>query len=120
MWVAAGILSYLGALTYAEMGAMKPDAGGLYTYIRDAFGPLPGLPLWMDELLRDRERLGGDARRRVLRLLLASSCRVGGIGARLISIGVIVVIAAINVRGTRNSATMQNWTTGAKVAGCSC
>ena len=29
VWVAAGILSYLGALTYAEMGAMKPDAGGL-------------------------------------------------------------------------------------------
>jgi len=42
---------------------------------------------------------------------------VGGTGAKLISLAVIVAIAAINVRGTRNSATMQNWTTGAKVLG---
>ena len=34
-------MSFLGALTYAELGAMKPEAGGLYAYIRDAFGPLP-------------------------------------------------------------------------------
>src|SRR5687768_5698840 len=36
VWVVAGVLSLLGALTYAEMGAAKPDAGGLYVYIRDA------------------------------------------------------------------------------------
>ena len=41
VWVVGGVLSFLGALTYAELGASKPDAGGLYTYIRDAFGPLP-------------------------------------------------------------------------------
>src|SRR3954468_17933587 len=41
VWVVAGVLSLLGALTYAELGAMKPEAGGLYAYIRDAFGPLP-------------------------------------------------------------------------------
>ena len=41
VWFVAGILSLLGALTYGEMGAAKPDAGGLYSYIRDAFGPLP-------------------------------------------------------------------------------
>ena len=40
VWVVAGVLSLLGALTYAEMGAAKPDAGGLYLYIRDTFGPL--------------------------------------------------------------------------------
>lgn len=31
----------LGALTYAELGAMHPQAGGLYSYIRDAFGRFP-------------------------------------------------------------------------------
>src|SRR5881398_2757416 len=41
VWIVGGVVSFLGALTYAELGAMKPDAGGLYTYIRDAFGPLP-------------------------------------------------------------------------------
>ncbi|MEP7066796.1 MAG: amino acid permease [Gemmatimonadota bacterium] len=116
VWVAAGILSYLGALTYAEMGAMKPDAGGLYTYIRDAFGALPAfLYGWTSFFVI--------ASGSVATLAVAFSgyfsefLPVGGIGARLISIGVIALIAAINVRGTRNSATMQNWTTGAKVAG---
>src|SRR5438552_11446718 len=40
-WLIGGVLSFLGALTYAELGAANPDAGGLYSYIRDAFGPLP-------------------------------------------------------------------------------
>ena len=39
VWVLGGVLSLLGALTYAELAAMKPEAGGLYIYIRDAFGP---------------------------------------------------------------------------------
>jgi len=39
VWIVAGILSYLGALTYAELAAMNPGSGGLYLYIRDAFGP---------------------------------------------------------------------------------
>ena len=116
VWVAAGILSYLGALTYAEMGAMKPDAGGLYTYIRDAFGPLPAfLYGWTSFFVI--------ASGSVATLAVAFSgyfsafFPVGGIAARLISVGVIALIAGINVRGTRNSATMQNWTTGAKVTG---
>lgn len=41
-WVVGGLLSFFGALTYAELGAMKPEAGGEYIYIRDAYGPLPG------------------------------------------------------------------------------
>src|SRR5947209_16275511 len=40
-WVVGGLLSFFGALTYAELGAMKPQAGGEYVYIRDAYGPLP-------------------------------------------------------------------------------
>jgi basic amino acid/polyamine antiporter, APA family len=41
-WVVGGILSFFGALTYAELGAMKPQAGGEYVYVRDAYGPLAG------------------------------------------------------------------------------
>jgi len=41
-WIIGGALSFFGALTYAELGAMKPEAGGEYVYIRDAYGPLPG------------------------------------------------------------------------------
>src|ERR1700675_3170734 len=38
VWLAGGILSLLGALTYAELSAANPEAGGLYCYIRDGFG----------------------------------------------------------------------------------
>src|SRR3954449_6494262 len=41
-WLVGGLLSLFGAMTYAELGAMKPQAGGEYVYIRDAYGPLPG------------------------------------------------------------------------------
>ena len=40
-WIVGGILSLAGAITYAELGAMKPQAGGEYIYIRDAYGPMP-------------------------------------------------------------------------------
>jgi APA family basic amino acid/polyamine antiporter len=37
-WVAAGLLSLAGALTYAELGAMLPHAGGEYVYLRHSYG----------------------------------------------------------------------------------
>src|ERR1700722_5507697 len=42
VWIVGGLLSFAGALTYAELGAIKPWAGGEYVYVRDAYGPLPG------------------------------------------------------------------------------
>lgn len=41
-WIVGGLLSFFGALTYAELGAMRPQAGGEYVYVRDGYGPLPG------------------------------------------------------------------------------
>ena len=41
-WFVGGWLSFFGALTYAELGAMRPQAGGEYVYVRDAYGPLGG------------------------------------------------------------------------------
>jgi len=38
MWVAGGILTIIGALTYAELGALYPESGGPYIYLREAFG----------------------------------------------------------------------------------
>lgn len=42
VWVGAGVLTLIGALCYAELGARRPHAGGSYVYLRDAFGPLAG------------------------------------------------------------------------------
>jgi len=41
-WAAGGLFALAGALTYAEMSTMFPRAGGVYVYLREAFGPLPG------------------------------------------------------------------------------
>src|SRR5258708_16401209 len=42
VWIVGGLLSFAGALTYAELGAMNPWAGGEYVYFPHAYGPLPG------------------------------------------------------------------------------
>src|SRR2546429_5979480 len=41
VWLAGGILTLLGALTYGELSAINPQAGGLYIFIRARVGPLP-------------------------------------------------------------------------------
>src|SRR5215469_8070716 len=50
-WAAAGLLSIAGALTYAELGAMLPHAGGPYVYLRQAYGKLPAFLFGWKELL---------------------------------------------------------------------
>jgi basic amino acid/polyamine antiporter, APA family len=40
-WIVGGLLSIAGGFVYAEMGAMIPKSGGMYVYIREAFGDLP-------------------------------------------------------------------------------
>lgn len=114
VWLLAGVLSLLGALTYAEMGAMKPEAGGLYVYVRDTFGPLPAfLYGWTSFFVIAS---GSTATLAVaFSGYLTEFIALTPLEARIVSIVMIVLIATLNVRGTRNSATVQNWTTGAKV-----
>ena len=51
-WIAAGILSLAGALTYAELTAMKPQAGGEYVFLRDAYGKVWSFLFgWMQMLI---------------------------------------------------------------------
>src|ERR1700686_1326714 len=40
VWIVGGLLSLCGALTYAELAAAMPEAGGEYVYLREAYGPL--------------------------------------------------------------------------------
>ncbi len=42
VWVIGGLLSLAGALSYAELAAAMPEAGGEYVYLREAYGPLWG------------------------------------------------------------------------------
>ena len=112
VWAVAGLLSLLGALTYAELGGMKPEAGGLYAYLRDAFGPLAAfLYGWAAFLVIAS---GSIAALAVAFATYLAPLLPFHVPAALISVITIAVVAAINIRGTRGSATVQNYTTGAK------
>ncbi len=41
-WAITGVLTVAGALSYGELAAMMPDAGGMYVYLREAFSPICG------------------------------------------------------------------------------
>jgi APA family basic amino acid/polyamine antiporter len=115
VWFVGGILSLLGALTYGELGAMNPAAGGLYIYLRDGFGRLPAfLYGWTLFFVISSGSLA------TLAVAFATYTDqlidVSPLAARLVSVAMIVIITIINVVGTRRSANVQNWTTAAKVA----
>ncbi|RAW02286.1 APC family permease [Pseudochryseolinea flava] len=42
MWILAGVITIIAAMSYGELSAMFPKAGGMYVYLREAFGPLVG------------------------------------------------------------------------------
>jgi APA family basic amino acid/polyamine antiporter len=115
VWVVGGVLSLLGALTFAELGAAKPDAGGLYVYLRDAFGTgLAFLFGWTMLLV-----IGSGS----LATLAAAFPRYVEVfvelpvwGERAVSVLMIVAVAAINIRGARQSADVQGLATILKVA----
>ncbi len=44
VWVAGAAYALFGAMTVAELGAMRPRSGGLYPIVHHALGPYPGLP----------------------------------------------------------------------------
>ena len=113
VWLAAGVLSLLGALTYGELGAANPSAGGLYVYIRDAFGPLPAfLYGWTAFFVISTGSVATLAV--AFTGYLGQFMDVSPVMAKAIAVLVIVVIAAVNVRGTRQGANVQNWSTGLK------
>jgi basic amino acid/polyamine antiporter, APA family len=114
VWAVAGVLSLLGALTYAELGAMHPEAGGLYTYIRDAFGPLAAfLYGWTAFVVISSGSVATLAV--AFAGYLGQVLPTGNVPPQVIAVLVIAVVTGLNVRGTKKSAAVQNWTTAAKV-----
>ncbi len=115
VWGLGGVVALAGAFTYAELGAMMPNAGGGYFYIRQAFGALPAfLCGWMTILSVATGSLAavamgfaGYAAR------YADLTPVGGqIGLAALT---IVVLGATNYAGIRPGAVVQNLLTVAKI-----
>jgi basic amino acid/polyamine antiporter, APA family len=116
VWLTGGVLSLLGALTYGELSAMQPEAGGLYIFIRDTFGPLLGfLYGWTLFFVISSGSVATLAV--AFSNYLSEFTPLSPWAGKLASVLMIVVIAVVNVRGTRQSADLQNITTAIKVSG---
>jgi basic amino acid/polyamine antiporter, APA family len=121
VWVIGGLFSGAGALTLAELGAMLPRAGGLYVYLRVAYGALPAFLFgWVEFLI---VRSGSMAT-----LAAAFAIYFTGVvkppvlirheiwqaGAATLA---IAVVTAVNVLGTRRGGSLQVVGTILKVGG---
>lgn len=116
VWVIGGVLTLLGALSLAELGAAMPEAGGLYTFITRGFGRLPGfLCGWM---LFTVITSGS-----IATLSVAFPIYLGGFvpltptTGKLVSLVAIVALTWVNAIGVKNGARVGNVLTVLKVGG---
>jgi APA family basic amino acid/polyamine antiporter len=131
-WVAAGLVAMLGALCFAELGALLPQAGGEYVYLRTAYGEIPGFLFACNAFVlggaavaaygaavaifvSDIHRFDALWYRHTLHLLgLTWSFELGV--RQLVAVGVIAVFAAINCLGVMLGGRVQTVLTATKVA----
>jgi len=114
VWLTGGLLSLIGALTYGELTAMHPEAGGLYIFIKDCFGPVVGfLYGWTLFFVIS----GGSIATLAVAFsnYLSEFVSFSPLMAKIIAMTMILAIAVVNVWGTRKSADLQNVTTAVKV-----
>lgn len=114
VWLIGGVLSLMGALSYAELGGMDPGSGGLYAYIRDGFGKFPAfLYGWTLFFV-----IGAGT---IATLVVAAAdyltqfTPMSPMQKSVVAVTLIVIMAVINVRGTSGSTSVQNLGTYIKV-----
>lgn len=119
LWVVGGLLSAVGALVLAELGARVPAEGGTYAFVREGLGPRWGPPLaflfgWLNLLVVQPGAMG------VIALVLGANVgRLAGlspVGEQAVAAGAIVALAAINVVGLRIGQGVQIALTALKLA----
>jgi APA family basic amino acid/polyamine antiporter len=116
VWAIGGGLTLLGALSLAELGAAMPHAGGIYTYIGRAFGPLLGfLCGWMLFTVGTSGSIATLAA--ALPIYLGAFVPLTPVTSKLAGIVAILLFTAINIAGVRSGAIVQNILTALKVGG---
>jgi basic amino acid/polyamine antiporter, APA family len=131
-WAVAGAVAMLGALCFAELGALLPDAGGEYVYLRAAFGEIPGFLYACNSFVLGAASIAAygaavaiflsdihafDAQWFTATLHLFGAVHAFNFGARqLIAVAVIAVFALINCAGVMFGGRVQTALTVAKVA----
>jgi basic amino acid/polyamine antiporter, APA family len=114
VWVVGGIVSLLGALSMAELGAAMPEAGGIYVYLRRAFGPLWGyLYGWTSGVVINPASIAAIALGFATYVGFFVPLSDGGIKA--VAIGSIVALTVLNSLGVRLGAITQNVLTLVKI-----
>ncbi|HUB31808.1 MAG TPA: amino acid permease [Bryobacteraceae bacterium] len=126
-WVVTALLTLIAALSYGELAAAMPQAGGQYVYLREAFGPLYGfLYGWTLFLVIQTGTIAAVAVAFAkftgvflpwisAQHYLIGGGRLGLTTQQLLAIAVIVFLTASNTRGIRTGAMVQNIFTFAKV-----
>jgi amino acid transporter len=114
LWIVGAVVAVFGALTLAELAAAYPRSGGIYVFLREAYGPLPAFLFGWTELLVIRPSALG-----ALAILFAEYTGrflpLGTAGERVLAAIAIAILAFTNVRSVDWSAMVANVTTAAKV-----
>jgi len=116
VWVIGGVLTMLGALSLAELGAAMPEAGGIYTFITRGFGRLWGfLCGWMLFTVATSGSIAtlGAA----FPIYLSAFVPLTPATTKLVSIAAIALLTWINAIGVKNGARVGNVLTVLKVGG---
>jgi APA family basic amino acid/polyamine antiporter len=117
-WTIGGLVALLGAFTFAELGRLRPFAGGQYLVLRDVYGRLPAFPFVFCNLTA--AQAGAAA---IIAILCAQNLGVllygadpGGTWVVATACVLVVVLAAVNVLGVRPGARVQDATVIVKLA----
>jgi len=111
VWIAGGMLSYFGALSFSEMSAAMPKAGGMYNFLREAFGPLPAFLFgWTLFLVIDSGAIA------TLTVAFASNylpyfVKISPFGQKMVAAAFILFLVIVNYVGVRSGANLQNFLT---------
>ncbi|MFC4765773.1 APC family permease [Dyella koreensis] len=115
LWVIGGLLTLAGVLCYAELGARRPHAGGIYIYLREAFGQLPAFLFgWCMALINYPGSVAA-----VATTFADYFCAAVGLPlqwVKPVAAGAIMFIVGVNFFGIRAGARMQNLFTLLKLA----
>jgi APA family basic amino acid/polyamine antiporter len=115
VWIGVGLISLCGCLALAELAAMLPQAGGPYVYLREAYGRLSAfLWGWTEFWVVRTGSIGALAVATAVYLSQVVELSRGG--QEVVSIGLVLILTALNYTSTRWTAHMQNLTAVIKVA----
>lgn len=123
VWILGGLLCFFGALAFGELAAMFPQAGGMYIYLREAYGSLLSFLFgWTLFLVIDSGAIATLAVAFSSKYLPHFLPHLSFIATKLIAIGLVIFLAIVNYVGVRWGALLQNILTlikfGAIVAIC--